>query len=236
MVAGSQRPSKRLDRASTERTKRTQGQDRFSTDHQNDSTERVLKDWRSRSYSACRYDHQNDSTERVLKVFENDAGFVPVGDHQNDSTERVLKASSGSCSPARPIRPSKRLDRASTESVRSYVTHGAWPRPSKRLDRASTESVKESPTTRLTKHDHQNDSTERVLKEAVRPQGASRSGDHQNDSTERVLKVAVRLMPSVRWTLDHQNDSTERVLKGTISTIRRRQSLETIKTTRQSEY
>ena len=69
-------------------------------------------------------DHQNDSTERVLKG--------PIGtrnrgaeiDHQNDSTERVLKALPVIRFSASARGPSKRLDRASTEST-PYPTDDA---------------------------------------------------------------------------------------------------------------
>ena len=85
-------------------------------------------------------DHQNDSTERVLKQIL--ARFSPIStpDHQNDSTERVLK-----------------LDYASL-----IVTD--QPGPSKRLDRASTETFTVDDLTFRVLIDHQNDSTERVLK------------------------------------------------------------------------
>ena len=87
-------------------------------------------------------DHQNDSTERVLKVSTPDTdtssdrrpskrldrasteswitdiwGFLCPVDHQNDSTERVLKDENGVDGAYKRRRPSKRLDRASTESA-----------------------------------------------------------------------------------------------------------------------
>ena len=85
-------------------------------DHQNDSTERVLKVAKEVSSQYLCPDHQNDSTERVLK-----AGFLYLHcsyyiDHQNDSTERVLKESPSVHIEVSGSGPSKRLDRASTES------------------------------------------------------------------------------------------------------------------------
>ena len=90
-------------------------------------------------------------------------------DHQNDSTERVLKEYGRQGQGVGFFRPSKRLDRASTERVVSAIRVGWREGPSKRLDRASTESaVGFSPLTHGGE-DHQNDSTERVLKEAAVP-------------------------------------------------------------------
>ena len=65
----------------------------------------------------------------------------PRGDHQNDSTERVLKVVAWLSVSSSCARPSKRLDRASTERSHNAQIPGVevW--------------------------DHQNDSTERVLKE-----------------------------------------------------------------------
>ena len=62
-----------------------------------------------------------------------------LNDHQNDSTERVLKVAVVGTAGLMCCRPSKRLDRASTE-------------------RSSWIDEEEQP------EDHQNDSTERVLK------------------------------------------------------------------------
>ena len=84
-------------------------------------------------------------------------------------------------------------------------------------------------------NDHQNDSTERVLKVALRHVHALSLIDHQNDSTERVLKD-INGSDILLGAEDHQNDSTERVLKGlSILGLKLRVFL-TIKTTRQSEY
>ena len=108
--------------------------------------------------------------------------------------------------------------------------------------------------------DHQNDSTERVLKEARRMGAEIAAQDHQNDSTERVLKEELvqkwylapmgpskRLdrasterdsnqLERSRHLLDHQNDSTERVLKEESGWASCGAGSLTIKTTRQSEY
>ncbi len=59
--------------------------------------------------------------------------------------------------------------------------------------------------------------------------------DHQNDSTERVLKHAAD--GQIAWDVhDHQNDSTERVLKLVDEQGQAGSTDLTIKTTRQSEY
>ena len=59
--------------------------------------------------------------------------------------------------------------------------------------------------------------------------------DHQNDSTERVLKEQLLTEP-LGFVPDHQNDSTERVLKDLHQPGLGIQLPRTIKTTRQSEY
>ena len=158
-------------------------------DHQNDSTERVLKlharcwHWhndgrpskrldrastesrlKSGVWGERKSDHQNDSTERVLKEQHHDMVEQRCWDHQNDSTERVLKEINARCDCFGQEGPSKRLDRASTESSARDVNWDVPLRPSKRLDRASTESGKYDRVFGLIGGDHQNDSTERVLK------------------------------------------------------------------------
>ena len=158
-------------------------------DHQNDSTERVLKEAESSRthrtiyrpskrldrasterpgeeaiFLAHSHDHQNDSTERVLKGTSSGPRSNHLDDHQNDSTERVLKESRQINYPSPTPRPSKRLDRASTESVGGGGGTNRERRPSKRLDRASTERVAISSWMSSCAIDHQNDSAERVLK------------------------------------------------------------------------
>ena len=159
-------------------------------------------------------------------------------------------------------RPSKRLDRASTERPSTnWPQILVYPRPSKRLDRASTERPGEPRLCAAVLVDHQNDSTERVLK------GRSQflpvicgNDDHQNDSTERVLKEKidnrrkdVRMRPSKR--LDRASTESQRFPVPLLQVFQRpskrldRASTErnktapspwiligTIKTTRQSEY
>ena len=90
------------------------------------------------------------------------------------------------------MKPSKRLDRASTERLNIYKIH--WPQylPSKRLDRASTESPIEKPVYSPVLY-HQNDSTERVLKDIAAGDDDEKKENHQNDSTERVLKANAEL-------------------------------------------
>ena len=60
--------------------------------------------------------------------------------------------------------------------------------------------------------------------------------DHQNDSTERVLKVSMAVKLAAVMVMDHQNDSTERVLKEFLIININTVAFWTIKTTRQSEY
>ena len=110
------RPSKRLDRASTETCAKNALHRALEEDHQNDSTERVLKLADPHRISHAQGDHQNDSTERVLKQSTAQERAVCCVDHQNDSTERVLKPSGENGAGILSIGPSKRLDRASTET------------------------------------------------------------------------------------------------------------------------
>ena len=162
--------------------------------------------------------------------------MVDYDDHQNDSTERVLKAHQRPTISFLARRPSKRLDRASTERVDGWLHCASSVRPSKRLDRASTERIVGVVCTLWRGFDHQNDSTERVLKVVLDKQlsvedaGPSKRLDRAStESLEFMLQLQLHLRPSKRldrasterlqdslwqwFCVDHQNDSTERVLK-----------------------
>ena len=172
---GRMRPSKRLDRASTE--SRTLQHPLFERipDHQNDSTERVLKVFGCDGWVVPALDHQNDSTERVLKVVDWPGRVLGLTDHQNDSTERVLKALDCLNLPTQILdHQNDSTERVLKDADQERLLCPAR-RPSKRLDRASTESLRSVQRLRECRSDHQNDSTERVLKAQPHAAGAART-------------------------------------------------------------